>query len=334
MRLTRTISALDYHTEGEPMRIVTGGLPPIPGATMLEKSIHFQNKMRDLLGTILYEPRGHRSMCGCILTPPTQPEADLGVIWIEPSGFVYMCGHGALAVATAAVQHSLVVPAGPETAVILDTAAGLVRARVRTEGDRVGPATIRNVDSFAYVLDRRLELPGLPPVTYDIGYGGHFYALVPAEGLGIPMTAEHGDRIVELGERVRVAIERQVPLKHPLRRGAKELLYVQFTDRATHPQATSKNVVVVSPMGIDRSPCGTGTSARMAVLHAKGQLKIGEEFVHESILGTLFVGKLVGSTRLAGVEAVIPEISGRAYCTGINTLVVDPDDPFRDGFLL
>lgn len=289
---------------------------------------------RDLLGFILYEPRGHAAMCGAILTEPLHPEAQAGVVFIEPSGPVHMCGHGALAIATMLVETGRVPAREPETTLTLETAAGLVRCRVAVESGSVRAATIQNVPSFSVLLDAKVDIPGLGTVPFDLAYGGHFYAMVSAGAIGLALEASEAGRIVEAGEAIRKGIEAAFPLVHPERSGARGLLYVQFFAPAATPGVSFKNAVVVSPLGLDRSPCGTGTSARMASLHARGQLALGQPFHHESILGTIFAGRLIGTTRVGEYPAVIPEVTGRAYLTAVSTLVLDPDDPFPGGFLL
>lgn len=334
MTFRRALSVLDYHTEGEPMRIVVGGAPPLRGSTVLAKSDHMDQTLRDLLGFILYEPRGHSAMCGAILTEPHHPEAQVGVVFIEPSGAVHMCGHGAMAIASMLVETGRVTAQEPETFLTLDTAAGLVHCRVAVEGDRVRGVTIENVPSFSVLLDAKVEVPRLGTVPFDLAYGGHFYAIVPASAVGLRLLPREASRIVEAGELIRQTIEADLPLVHPERPEAKGLLYVQFFSAPGTPGAPFRNAVVVSPLGLDRSPCGTGTSARMASLHARGQLALGQPFSHESILGTLFTGRLVGTSRVGDYAAVLPEVTGRAYLTGISTLTLTPDDPFPGGFLL
>lgn len=334
MTFSQLLSVLDYHTEGEPMRIVTAGAPSPPGATMLERSAAFAAHHDDLRRLILDEPRGHAAMCGAILTPPLCPGADTGVIFIEPLGVVHMCGHGAIAIATMLVETGRVAGREPETPVVLDTAAGSVTARVHVAGGRVAGATIRNVPSYSALLDARVSVPGLGPVPFDLAYGGHFYALVEAAPLGLKLEPAEALSIVEVGERIRLAIEAEFPLAHPEGEQSKGLLYVQFFAPSRHPRAHLRNAVVVAPAGIDRSPCGTGTSARLANLWARGAIAPGQEFIHESIIGTLFEARVVGTTRVGEYEAVIPEITGRAYLMGINQLVLRPDDPFPSGFRL
>lgn len=333
-RLTfeRSVKVLDYHTEGEPMRIVPAGAPPLDGGTMLARSQDFARRFDDLRRLVLDEPRGHAAMCAAFLTDPCDPAADRGVVFVEPLGVVHMCGHGTMAIATMLVETGLVRARAPETVVTLDTAAGLVRARVRVEGDRVTGVTIRNVPSYSAALDAKVEVPGLGAVAFDLAYGGHFYALVEAGRIGLPLVPSAAARIVETGERVRAAIEGSVDLAHPEGEQSKGLLYIQFYGPAAHPAAHLRNAVVVAPAALDRSPCGTGTSARLANLWARRAIAAGEPFVHESIIGTRFEGRIAGLTTVGPHEAVIPEITGRAWLTGVNELVVRPDDPFPAGF--
>jgi proline racemase len=330
----RELSVVDYHTEGEPMRIVVDGLPPLPGRTLMDRSEYLAAHERDLLGFVLYEPRGHAAMCGAFLTEPVDPRADRGVLFIEPLGPVHMCGHGALALATMLVESGAVPRTEPVTRVTIETPAGLVAGEVSVRGGRVVAATIRNVPAFSVLLDAVVDVPSLGRVAYDLAYGGHFYAMVDAQRLGVRLLPKEAARLVEIGELIRARIEAEVELVHPAMPEARGLLYVQFFEPARRPDARFRNVVVVAPAGLDRSPCGTGTSARMASLHARGELQVGEPFGHESIIGTRFVGRIAGLTEVGGRAAVIPEITGRAWMSGRATLVLDPDDPFPGGFLL
>ncbi|HKW93809.1 MAG TPA: proline racemase family protein [Methylomirabilota bacterium] len=330
----RSLSVVDYHTEGEPMRIVVDGAPSIPGATLMERSEHLAAHGRELLGFTLYEPRGHSAMCGAILTEPVTPGADAGVLFIEPLGPVHMCGHGAIALGAMLVETGRVPAPGGAATVTLDTPAGVVSCRVATEAGRPTTVTIRNVPAFSAGLDLSVEVPGLGRVPFDLAYGGHFYALVEAAPLRLALEPKEAARLVDVGERIRLAIEAQVPLVHPAMPEARGLLYIQFHEPARRPDAQLRNAVVVAPAGLDRSPCGTGTSARLANLHARGRLRVGEEFGHESIIGTRFVGRIAGLTEVAGTPAVVPEITGRAWMMGRATLSLDPTDPFPGGFLL
>lgn len=328
------LSALDYHTEGEPMRIVTSGAPVLPGRTMLERSERLAAEHDALRRLILFEPRGHAAMCAALLLSPSDPAADAGVVFLEPLGVVHMCGHGAMAIATMLVETGAVAMREPETPVLLDTAAGPVAARVQVRGERVVGVTIRNVPSYSALLDAKMGVPGLGPVAFDLAYGGHFYALVEAAPLGLTLTPEEAPRLVEAGERIRAVIEAEVPLVHPEGDQSRGLVYVQFYGPPRDQRAHLRNAVVVAPAGLDRSPCGTGTSARLANLWARGALAPGQEFVHESIIGTRFEARVAGTARVGPYEAVIPEITGRAHLTGLNQLVLRPDDPFPAGFVL
>jgi proline racemase len=330
----RVLSVIDYHTEGEPMRIVMGGVDRVPGATLMEQSEHLAAHGRELLGFLLYEPRGHAAMCGAILTEPLTPGADAGVLFVEPLGPVHMCGHGAIALGAMLVETGRVPAPGGAATVTLETPAGLVACRVAVQAGRPTSVTIRNVPSFSVGLDRVVEVPGLGPVPFDLAYGGHFYALVEAARCGLSLEPREAARLVEVGERIRVAIEAGGPLVHPAMPEARGLLYVQFYAPARRPDARYRNAVVVAPAGLDRSPCGTGTSARLANLHARGRLAVGEALGHESIIGTLFTGRIAALTDVAGTPAVVPEITGRAWMTGQATLSLDASDPFPGGFLL
>jgi proline racemase len=328
------LSVVDYHTEGEPMRVVVDGAPPIPGATLMERSDHLAAHGRDLLGFLLHEPRGHAAMCGALFTDPVDPRAHRGVLFIEPLGPVHMCGHGAIAIATMLVETGAVPLQEPVTPVVLETPAGLVECEVAARAGRAVSATIRNVPSFSVLLDAVVDVPGLGRVSFDLAYGGHFYAMVAAREVGLALEAKDAARIVQVGEAIRLRIEAEVPLVHPAMPDARGLLYIQFYEPARRPDASLRNAVVVAPAGLDRSPCGTGTSARLANLHARGRLGVGEVFGHESIIGTLFIARIVALTRVGGTPAVVPEITGRAWPIARSTLLLGAADPFPGGFLL
>jgi proline racemase len=334
MRDARTLDAFDYHTEGEPMRIVHAGVPDVAGATMLERSQDFARRHDELRRLVLDEPRGHAAMCAAFLTAPVESAADRGVIFVEPLGVVHMCGHGTIAIATMLVETGAVPRIEPETRVTLDTAAGLVTARVHVAAGRVTGVTITNVPSYSARLDAKVDVAGLGAVSFDLAYGGHFYALVEARTLGLRLEPGQAARLIDAGERIRAAIEASFDLAHPEGDQSRGLVYVQFYGPPARPDAHLRNAVVVAPAALDRSPCGTGTSARLANLHARGTLRSGEPFVHESIIGTVFEGRIAGVTRVGPYEAVIPEIRGRAWLAGVNRLILRDDDPFPGGFRL
>jgi proline racemase len=317
------IEAVDSHTEGMPTRVVTGGVDPIPGATMLERKLHFEAEMDDLRLLLMREPRGHAAMSGAILQPPTRDDADWGVLFIEVSGCLPMCGHGTIGVATVLVDAGLVEVREPETVVRLDTPAGLVEARVAVAGGRALGVTLRNVPSFLYEHDRRGR-----DVVCDIAFGGNFYALVAVDDVDPALADEYIRRGAEL-----MAAVNEDPPVHPLDRRIAGCRHVVF-HAPGRDGADARNATSIHPGWLDRSPCGTGTCARMAQLHARGELAIGEPFVNESVIGTRFTGRLVEETRVGDLPAVVPEITGRAWVTGRGEYLLESDDPFPAGFAL
>jgi proline racemase len=317
------IEAVDSHTEGMPTRVVTAGVEPIPGATMLDRKLHFESEMDDLRLLLMREPRGHSAMSGAILQPPTRADADWGVLFIEVSGCLPMCGHGAIGVATVLVETGRVEVREPETVVRLETPAGLVEARVAVAGGRARSVTLRNVPAFLYERDRHAA-----DVVADIAFGGNFYALVPVEGVDPARAHEY----IEHGAEIMAAINEQPPV-HPLDPRIAGCRHVVF-HAPGRDGADARNATSIHPGWLDRSPCGTGTSARMAQLHANGELAIGDAFVNESIIGSRFTGRLVAETAVGDLPAVVPEITGRAWVTGRGDYLLDPDDPFPAGFAL
>ena len=333
MRSARTISAVDSHTEGMPTRVVTGGVGPVPGDSMAQRRRYFIDHLDDLRRFLVDEPRGHSAMSGAILQPPTRPDADWGVLYVEVSGLLPMCGHGTIGVATVLVETGMVAVTEPDTVVRLDTPAGLVEARVAVRDGRAEHVTLRNVDSFAVALDAEVPVPGLGRVRYDMAYGGNFYAIVELDDLGLPFDRSRKGEILDAGLRIMAAVNEHDRPRHPvdeLVAGCKHVQFVAPDSTARH----SRNAMAIHPGWFDRSPCGTGTSARMAQLHARGELDLGAEFVNESFIGTRFTGRLVERTTVGGVPAVVPEFSGPAWITGTANYLLDPSDPFPAGFTL
>jgi proline racemase len=326
LRAARYFAAVDSHTEGMPTRVITGGVGPIPGATMLERKLHFEAEMDDLRLLLMREPRGHGAMSGAILQPPTREDADWGVLFIEVSGCLPMCGHGTIGVATVLVETGMVEVREPETVVALDTPAGLVRVGVAVEDGRARSVTLRNVPSF--LVARDLEALGVP---YDMAYGGNFYALVDAASAGLEVDPARSEELIARGLELMAAINAMEPPVHPEDPRISGTRHVVFY--VDGPGGT-RNATAIEPGWLDRSPCGTGTSARMAQLHARGALALGEDFVNESVIGTRFTGRLVEETTVGGVPAVVPEVTGRAWITGMGQYLLDADDPFPAGFAL
>jgi proline racemase len=332
MRAARYFAAVDSHTEGMPTRVITGGVGPIPGATMLERKLHFERHMDDLRLLLMREPRGHGAMSGAILQPPLRPDADWGVVFIEVSGCLPMCGHGTIGVATVLVETGMVPVSEPETVVALDVPAGLVEARVRVEDGRPREVTIRNVPSFLLEADRTVDVGGTR-LRYDMAYGGNFYAILPAADAGLEVAPERAPALIERGLEIMAAINEQARPVHPEDERIAGCRHVIFT-AAGGDGASARNAVAIHPGWLDRSPCGTGTSARMAQLHARGELGLDEPFVNESVIGSRFTGRLVAATEVGGRAAVVPEITGRAWITGMGQYLLDPEDPFPAGFTL
>ncbi len=334
MRFRRLISTLDYHTAGGPARVVIGGVPTVPGKTMVDKWLWAQKNLDELRTFLMYEPRGHASMSGSIITAPTSPDADVGVLFIEVTGFLPMCGHMTIATSSALVEAGLVPVTEPVTRLSLDTPAGLVKVEVSVEEGVAKDVTFRNVPAFVYKRDLSVEVPTLGTITLDIVWGGNFYAIVPAASVGLEIVPERTREIVERGTQIREAIFEQVEVVHPLNPAINRCDHVRFIGPPKNPSATTQNVVFCSVEAIDRSPCGTGTSAEMALRFSRGQLRLGEEFTSESIMGSLFHGRVVEETRVGSFPAVIPIVCGSAYPMGIQQFVLDARDPWPRGFYL
>ncbi|GGR25671.1 proline racemase family protein [Streptomyces roseolus] len=334
MRTRHVYHAVDSHTEGMPTRVITGGVGVIPGATMAEKRLHFLEHRDSLRTLLMYEPRGHAAMSGAILQPPTRPDADYGVLFVEVSGLLPMCGHGTIGVATVLVETGMVPVVEPVTTVRLDTPAGLVSAAVRVEDGAARSVTLTNVPAFSAGLDLKTEVPGHGTVTYDLAYGGNFYAFVELDALGLPFDRAHKQDLLTAGLAIMDAInaggDRPVHPEDPAVAGVKHVYLAAPGSDATR----SRHAMTIHPGWFDRSPCGTGTSARMAQLHARGQLPLDTDFVNESFIGTEFTGRLVAETTVGGRPAVVPTVTGRAWITGTAQYFLDPTDPFPAGFLL
>ncbi|MFF8385998.1 proline racemase family protein [Streptomyces kanasensis] len=333
MRTRHVFHAVDSHTEGMPTRVVTGGVGVLPGATMAERRRHLVEELDHLRTLLMYEPRGHAAMSGALLQPPTRPDADYGVLYIEVSGALPMCGHGTIGVATVLVETGMVAVTEPVTTVRLDTPAGLVTVDVHVEDGAAKAVTLTNVPAFSVALDREVEVPGHGTVRYDLAYGGNFYAFVDLDRLGLPFDRARREDLLAAGLAVMRAVnatDRPVHPEDPAIGGLKHVYLAAPGSDAAH----SRHAMAIHPGWFDRSPCGTGTSARMAQLHARGALPLGRDFVNESFIGTRFTGRLVGETTVGGLPAVVPTVTGRAWITGTAQYFLDPDDPFPAGFLL
>lgn len=334
MRTTRHLFAVDSHTMGEPTRVVVGGLPMVPGGTMAAKMAVLQERHDDLRRALMHEPRGHRDMFGCALLPPADPGADLGAVFMDGGGYLAMCGHGSIGAATVALELGLVERREPETRLTLDTPAGLIRVRVRVEDGAATAVSVENVPAFLYREAERLDVAGVGTITADVAFGGNFFVLVSAEEVGIELVPARVRDLVDAGMRILARAREAIPVRHPTLDHIRTIDLVEIHSRGPAQAGAHRNLVVFGQGQFDRSPCGTGTCARMAALHAKRRLALDEEFVHESLIGTAFTGRLLRETTVGDLPAVVPEITGRAFITGFQQFVLDPADPLRDGFLV
>jgi len=328
------LSVLDTHAAGEPLRIVTAGLPPLPGGTMLDQRRHLKDELESFRKALMREPRGHRQMYGCIITGPVSTEADFGLLFMHNEGYSTMCGHGIIAVATVAVETGAVEVHEPETKITIDTPAGPVAARVRVQGGRARSVAFRNVPSFVLALDQEVDVPGLGPIEYDLAFGGAFYAYVAAEQIGARCVEEESASLLEKGMAIKRAIMEKGEIRHPDEEDLGFLYGTIFFAPPEGRDAGSRNACVFADGQLDRSPTGTGVSGRLAIHHARGEIGLEEPLIVESIIGTRFTGRVVETTRVGPYSAVVPEVEGSAHITGRSDFWIDPADPLKDGFIL
>ncbi|WP_067814471.1 proline racemase family protein [Nocardia inohanensis] len=332
MHSSRIISAIDTHTEGMPTRVVTGGVGTIPGATMADRRDYFRENLDGLRKFLVNEPRGHAAMSGAILQPATTADGHYGVLFIEVSGLLPMCGHGTIGVATALVEAGMVPVTEPVTEIRLDTPAGRVVASVNVTAGHADSVALRNVPAYCDSLDNDVEVPGIGTVRYDMAYGGNFYAIVDLGKLGLPFDRARQGEILDAGLRIMASINesrRPVHLADERISGCKHVLFLDPASEPTH----TRNAMAIHPGWFDRSPCGTGTSALLARQHARGLLSDDQVLRNDSFIGTTFHARAVDTVTVAGHPAVIPEITGRAWLTGTASYLLDPADPFPEGFV-
>lgn len=322
---------IDGHACGNPVRLVAGGGPQLNGATMMERRAHFMAEYDWIRTGLMFEPRGHDMMSGTILYPPTRADCDIGVLYIETSGCLPMCGHGTIGTVTFAIEHGLVRPKTPGV-LNLDTPAGLVRAEYRQEGEYVEEVRLTNVPSFLHATGIEVDCPPLGPIRVDIAYGGNFYAIVDPQENFRDMADYSAGELIAMSRTLRENLNAAHDFVHPGDPGITGLRHIMWTGAPTVEGSHARNAVFYGEKAIDRSPCGTGTSARMAQLHAKGELKTGADFVHESIIGSQFRGRVEEETSIGGKPAIVPSVAGWARMTGLNTIFIDDRDPFARGF--
>jgi proline racemase len=344
LRLTNLITAVDAHAGGEPGRVIVGGVLDVPGASMFEKRLYLERHADGLRQRMLREPRGYPGLCCNLILPPTNPAADAGFVIMEQTDYPPMSGSNTICVTTVLLETGMLTMREPVTELVLEAPAGLIKVRAECGNGKVRSVTFQNVPAFAVKLDAPLEVPRLGTVSVDIAYGGMFYVIADAEALGLRLTPDEGRHIVRIGEMIKAAARAQLPVVHPDQPEVIGYSTAQFSGPPHSPDADMRNAVVIStgPFdwdrpdtwtgALDRSACGTGTCARMATLHARGTLGLGQPFRHEGILGTVFTGCLVSETSVGPYPAVVPTLSGSAWISGISQYVVDAEDPFPDGF--
>lgn len=346
MRFTKMITAVDAHAAGEPGRVIVGGIVDVPGRTMLEKRSFLETHGDSLRKLMLQEPRGYPAMCCNLILPPTHPDADAGYIIMEQTEYPGMSGTNTICVTTVLLETGILPMKEPLTELTLEAPAGLIKVGAECENGKVKRVTFQNVPAFSVYLDAEIDVPELGPLTVDVAYGGMFYVIAEAGLFGLKLTPDEGRDIVRISEMIRVAANEQLSVVHPEIPEFSGITISQLSGPPTHPEAHMKNAVTVATGqldwnrpstwtgALDRSPCGTGTCAKMATLYARGKLGLNQDFRHEGLLGTIFTGRLIEETKVGGIQAVVPTLSGQAWITGLSNYVVDPDDPFPEGFTI
>jgi 4-hydroxyproline epimerase len=329
--MRHTFFCIDGHTAGNPVRLVAGGAPLLKGASMSERRQDFLARFDWIRTGLCFEPRGHDMMSGGFLYPPTLADTDIGILFIETSGCLPMCGHGTIGMVTFGLEHGLIQPATPGK-LRIEVPAGVIDIAYETEGDKVTAVRITNVPAYVAATGIQVELEGLGPLSVDVSYGGNYYAIVEPQGAYTGLDDLGASRLVELSARLREAIREKFEPVHPLDPTIRGVSHILWADKPRGDGADGRNAVFYGDRAIDRSPCGTGTSARLAHLAAKGQLKTGERFVHESYIGSRFIGRVEAETAIGDQPAIIPSIEGSAVATGFNTIWIDRADPFWKGF--
>lgn len=326
--------AIDSHTQGAPTRIIIGGVPFIPGKTILEKKQYLEKELDFIRTTAMHEPRGHTDMFGSILMKPITENADFGIIFMDGEGYLNMCGHGIIGAATVVVEAGMVDVNEPNTIVKFETPAGIITANVKVNNGKVHEVSIVNVPAFVFESDVEIKMPGIGIVKLDIAFGGSFFAIIDAKQLGIKIIPQNIKDIAEKGVKLRKLVNENIKLYHPELPHIKTVDLVEIYEPLVNSEADVRNVVIYRDGWFDRSPCGTGTSAKLSLLYKNKEIGLNQPFIHESILGTRFKGVVLNETKVGDFDAIIPEITGKAYITGCNYLLIDDMDPFAQGFIL
>ncbi|HMS00810.1 MAG TPA: proline racemase family protein [Anaerolineales bacterium] len=328
------ITAVDAHTGGEPFRVIVDGFPELKGDTILEKRRYAKEYYDHLRTALMWEPRGHADMYGCLLTPPVTPEADFGILFIHNEGFSTMCGHGIIGIATVVLETGMMPMVSPITEIKIDSPAGLITAFAHIENDHVKNVSFHNVPSFVSELDAVVDVPELGKVRYDLAFGGAFYAYVNAKDVGVTCSPQEYRPLIEKGMAIKRAVMQSKQITHPFESDLGFLYGTIFVDKPQDPKSHSRNVCIFADGEVDRSPTGTGVSGRLAIHHARGEIGLNESIVIESIIGSKFSGRVVEEVRFGPHAAIIPEVRGEAHVVGRNELWINPNDPLANGFIL
>ncbi len=328
------LSTIDAHTEGEPLRVIVAGYPELRGDTILARRRYAKEHLDHLRTALMFEPRGHADMYGCIITPAVSPEADFGVLFLHNEGYSSMCGHGIIAVTTVVLDTGMLPMLSPITTIKIDAPAGLITAHARIANGRVQSVYFHNVPSFVVELDAVIDVPSLGRVKYDLAFGGAFYAYVQAAQLGLQCTPENYRVLIEKGMAIKRAIMQSRVIEHPFENDLSFLYGTIFVGAPHDARAHSRNVCIFAEGEVDRSPTGTGVSGRVAIHHARGEIGVKQPIVIESIIGSTFRTSVAQTTTFGPYAAVIPEVEGRAFITGRHEFLLDPDDPLKEGFIL
>lgn len=328
------ITTIDAHTAGEPFRVITDGLPELKGDSVLARRRYAKENLDHLRRALMWEPRGHADMYGCILSAPVMPDSDVSVLFIHNEGYSTMCGHGIIGLATVMVETGMIELQQPETTIRIDTPAGQVTAHARIENGRAQSVYFDNVPSFALALDEKVDVPGIGRLRYDLAFGGAFYAYVDSAQIGLTCAPENFRALIEAGTAIKRAVTASRVITHPFEEDLSFLYGTILSGPAHSSDADTRNVCVFAEGELDRSPTGTGVSGRVAIEFARGNLKLNQPFTVESIIGTRFTGSVIETTTFGPHSAVIPRVEGSAFVTGRHEFLIDPRDPLREGFFL
>jgi len=333
-RFPSRVLTIDSHTAGEPTRLIVGGIPPIPGKTMQAKLDYFRANLDSIRLLLTSEPRGHRDMLAAAVTEPTTEGADFGLIYMDARRYPFLCGHATIGAVTTLIEAGALSATGAEAVVTVDTPSGPMRTRAQIKADKVDSVAIQMVPSFVYGADQTLRVPGIGTIVVDTVCVGGFFVMVSADQIGIELTLANAKQLVQLGMAIIDNANDQLQVRHPMRPEVTTIDVVEFYDPSGHAQKSGKNIVVYGEAHMDRSPCGTGTAAKMTLLHHRKQLAVGQSFINANPLGPTFEGRIAFKTKVGELPAIVGEVCGSAHITGIHEFVLDPDDPFPQGFLV